>query len=386
MSYRVRLMIWYTLAVGSIGALQPFLMVTFAREGLDPTTSSAMMALFPGAFLIAAPLWGWLADRTGRSTPWMRIAAVGAAAGSIALTFAHGAMAIALSATVLAMCRAPLGPLVDVATVHAPGSRPEDYGRIRLWGSVGFAAGVGLVGLGIDAVPRLPMIAGTVLICAAAVFTFALPDPGGAGVLTLGQRPWRLLRVPGMAALLGASVLHGVGLATYDFFFSLHMERLAGPPGLTGIAFAIGVAVEVGVMAAAPVLLRRFGAARMVQVAVALAIPRWLVTGLIDDPFVLAATQALHGVSFGAFWIGAVSLVAERAPGNLRNSGQGLLMAANAGLGPLLATLLAGTTVASVGTHGLFLIDAALAVVATALAVFGLSSSRRSTGEDEGQP
>jgi MFS transporter, PPP family, 3-phenylpropionic acid transporter len=125
-----------------------------------------------------------------------------------------------------------------------------------------------------------------------------------------------------------------------------------------------GVAIEVGVMAMAPRLVGRFGGRAMVRTAAFVAAVRFALTACFDDPYAVAAIQALHGVSFGAFWVGSMALVAERAPPNQRASATALLMATTAGIGPLLAMPLAALLLPVRGGQALFAVAAVASTIA----------------------
>ena len=101
--------------------------------------------------------------------------------------------------------------------------------------------------------------------------------------------------------------------------------------------------------------------------------PRFLVMATVTDPFVLAGIQALHGLGFGAWWIGIVALLAQEAPPHLKNSAQTLLMSANYGIGPLGALGLSALLVDGPGTAALYAVAAVLAALASALALYALS-------------
>ena len=90
--------------------------------------------------LLAPNLWGWLADRSGRRAPIVRSAAFFSILGFIGffLTRDYAAMLLAM-ALVWFFWSASL-PLVEAMTLDCLAGQTERYGRIRLWGSVGFIA------------------------------------------------------------------------------------------------------------------------------------------------------------------------------------------------------------------------------------------------------
>ncbi len=367
-SVRTRLSIWYALAIGGLGALHPFLAMALGKNGLSPEDTAAVLALFPAGFLTAGLLWGWLADASGQSGRWMRAAAVISAVFGLVTVFAPGLPGLVAGLAGLALARAPLIPLVDTLTMRTLGEDSGDYGRVRAWGSVAFAAAVFSVGALIDHWPDAPLGITAVLLAGTAAMTWALPrarlDAPRATLTELRA----LIRDPTLRSVLQIAVLHGLAHATYDFLFSLHMERLGAPTWQTTAAFVAGLTVEVTLMAMAPALLRRLGATGMIRLAVFTAVPRFLLTGLALPTALIAAVQALHGVSFGAFWLGAVALIAARSPHSLRNSGQAALMAASAGVGPLCMMLAATWLLRVITLPQLFLVAAGLSVIAAGLA------------------
>ena len=79
----------------------------------------------------------------------------------------------------------------------------------------------------------------------------------------------------------------------------------------------------------------------------------------------LIATQSLHGLSFGGFWIACVALFSERAPEGLGATSQGLFTAATFGAGYLAAMSVAAVVLRFTDTSALFTGMAVTSAVAT---------------------
>lgn len=370
MPIKLRLVLWYALAVGSIGSLHPFLALALDRAGATGRSASLLFTLFPLGFLLAGPVWGWVADRTGRPTSVLRLAATlcGISVTAAALTSDWRFLLPSLAA--LALCRAPLLPLVDVLTVRSLGGDSDAYGRIRVWGSVAFIGAVWIVGKYVEEFWRVPLIGTALLLGSACALTWTLPElprPEGGKPHIAPLLKHRTLRL-----LAGVAVLHGLTISTYDYLFSLHIDRLGLAASVTGAAFAIGVAAEVVVLAAAPWLLSRFGPKLLVLVGVGSGVPRFVVMATSVDPTLLAGTQVLHGLGFGAWWVGIMAILVREAPAELKNSAQTLLMSANYGLGPLAALGLAALLVDGPGTGTMYACSAVLSALALGLAFVAL--------------
>ena len=97
-----------------------------------------------------------------------------------------------------------------------------------------------------------------------------------------------------------AAVLYG--------FLGIHLEELGGSANLLGIAVAIGAACELPVIAYSGRLLRRFGPARLLAIAIAAYVVRFIALGTIAEPLWILPVQTLHGLTYGAFLVASVTL------------------------------------------------------------------------------
>ena len=208
---------------------------------------------------------------------------------------------------------------------------------------------------------------------ALAFLTLTFPErpPAAGGDRRVSLK--RVLSLPVIFWLCIVGTLHRGTICYYDAFYTLHVTRgLDLPAAIGGISVALGVGIEVGVLLLGHRLLERFGATTLVLISVASGLPRWLLTSSLTDPTLLVATQALHGVGFGCWWVGGLALIDRHAPGELRNTAQGLFMAAGHGLGALLAMGLAAVLLDRTDSGTIFLWVAALSGLALVFAVFAL--------------
>lgn len=366
----LRFGLWYVLAIGSLGTLHPFLAVALGAEGMSPGLVAGLLALFPVGLLASGPLFAALVERSGRTGPWLRAAATGAALSAAAMALVGGPVATAIALGLFALLRAPLFPLVDSLVLGALGRHRHRYGRLRLWGSLAFIVAVQVVGAALTTVARAPQWATAALMVGCALLARSLPEPPAeaAAALRAGSGLWR---EPALAVLWPVATLMGLGTSMYDFLFAVHLGSLGGGASLAAVAMGSGVAVEVAVMAVAPALVGRFGALPLIIVAAWVGVVRWVATATLDSAPLVAAVQSLHGLSFGLFWVAAVSFVGENAPPGRRTAATAMLLATNAGLGPLLAMPLAGAMMEAYGTKPLFWSSAACFVVAAGWAILG---------------
>ena len=147
----LRLGIYYAALFAVLGVNVPFWPVWMASRGLSAAEIGMALSLGLAMKVVVNPLVGHLADRTGRRRLLMIGLSIGAAVSYGCLWFGHDFVALTLIAMVFFCFWSPLIPMGENLTMLMVKGRGLDYGRIRLWGSLGFvvasvAAGIVLKG------------------------------------------------------------------------------------------------------------------------------------------------------------------------------------------------------------------------------------------------
>jgi PPP family 3-phenylpropionic acid transporter len=334
----LRLVLWYFATVGALG-ISPFLAVRLSDVGLsDPAVTTVLMAL-PLGTLFGGPLWTAAVERFGRGREVLVGVQLTAAIALCGLLSTHPAAAV-LAILGYAVVKGPIFPLADALTVSRLGT---GYGPVRAVGSVGYIVLVVLGGALRDTTPLVPYWLGVGGLALAAAVAATLPPFEGPERQPRQGEWWTLLGDPSVRALLLVAFLNCLSLTTYDNLFALYLDRSGVSSRLSGLAIGWGVAAEVLVLFAGRWLLDTVGAPRLLLVACLSGLPRYAITALaIDRPVLVAATQGLHGLQFGAFWIAAVHHMAVVAPPHLKQTAQSLVPAFGFGLGTLCS--LGGST------------------------------------------
>ena len=128
-----------------LGSLVPFLALTLQERGVDGWVLTAALGALPLSRLVFGPLWSVLADRFQAPTRMVRWGAALSAVGAMMLVAVPPGAAVVFAMLVLAIGRAPAGPVLDGLTLKSLPDR-QQYGRVRRWGSLGFM--MGAVGVG----------------------------------------------------------------------------------------------------------------------------------------------------------------------------------------------------------------------------------------------
>lgn len=361
----VRLNLWYATAVGALG-LVPFLAPILERSGYSAAQTTGWLLALPFANLVSGPLAGLASDRLGAHRSILGTALTVAGLVALGMLVLPGPL-LAPAVVVFALARAPTFPLADAATTRALG---DGYGPVRAVGSLAYAVVVFGCGALREVWPDAPLVLVGLLLLASAANVGAVP-PLDEGAQRSSLAIWRgFVARPATLLVLGVAFLNGLSLSIYDYLFTLSMDARGLPSWITGAAIALGVLVEVSVLFASRLLLRRFGVKGLFVLGVASAIPRFLGTAWFDHPVPLVLLQGLHGLQFGCFWIAGLAWIEAFAPQGARRSSQAAFTAAGFGLAPIVALGAASVWLQQAELRSLYGIAVLPAVVATALATW----------------
>ena len=287
-----------------------------------------MTALGAAAGLVSAPIWGAIADRFAGSPLVIPVAALVTAAGAAGLALADSVAAMAATLVISAVAFAGIAPTLDARALETVGSDRNRYGRLRAWGSAAFIVVVAFTGALVERAGITSMF--VVYVAALLVLAVvALPLRGDAGAPRLPRLDaiGVVLRHPPLVRFLPAVLLVWSASMAINWYFSIHLIELGAPGELVGSSWAIGALVEIPIMAAYPWLASRVGSERLLVIGTAVFALRAVVLSLVSDPFLAAATMALHGVAFALVLVGGVTFVSRHAPEATSATAQGILSA-----------------------------------------------------------
>lgn len=338
-----RLAGFYFFYFAYIGAFAPFFSLYLEATGHDAVAIGILMSLPSVTRIVAPHLWGWLADRTSQGLHVVRLTGLAGLACFLGV-FAGSGFAL-LFAVLFAMTffwSAAL-PIVEAATLAHLGENTGGYGRIRLWGSVGFIVSVIGVGYALDliAVRFLPWI---VLATMAGMLYFCWRIPERKPRHVASERGLaQILRRPETVALIVAGALMSAAHGPYYTFYSLYLVEHGYSKAVTGWLWALGVFCEIGVFLWMQGLYRAYTPRQILIASFALAVVRFLLIGwAIDWLAMLLLAQVLHAATFGSYHAAAIGVVHRLFRGRHQARGQAIYGSLSFGVGGVLGALASG--------------------------------------------
>src|SRR5260221_257836 len=223
-SFYQRLSSFYFCYFAFIGAFAPYFALYLKSLGYSAAEIGMLLAVNPVARIFGPNLWGWLSDHYHALGQLIRLTAVGTAVVFVAVFFNHGFAWMFAALLLLNVFWCGVLPLAESATLSLVGSRVGAYGRVRLWGSVGFVAVVILCGYLLDffGVRALAPIVLTLLVFMA-TSTFFLPRDREASHHAEHASILSIVKRPEVIALMAGFFLMQVAHGPYNAFYSIHL-------------------------------------------------------------------------------------------------------------------------------------------------------------------
>jgi len=356
---------------GFIGLFSPYAPLWYQSLGYSTFAIGVLTSLQSATRLFAPYAWGWWADHSGRREPLLRVAIGGAVVASLGFFFFRDYAWIAAVCVALMLCTAGVVPISEAVLAHHVSSGGQvdigRYGRVRLWGSVGFVAVATASGFVLEraGVERFPLLCTGVL--ASLLFAaFRLPpssEPAHAEPVVKGALA--VLREPVVAWFFTGTFLTVLAHTSLYAFYSLYLASLGYGQGAIGLLWAVGVAVEVAWFAFQGRWVNRLPVHGWLALAAAVSALRFAaIAAFAGHAAVLIVAQLLHAITFAAQHSACIAVISRHFPGRLRSRGQALYTVLGYGASGVLGGVAGGALSERLGFAAVFWAASAVSVVA----------------------
>lgn len=242
--------------------------------------------------------------------------------------------------------------------------RGGDYGKQRMWGTVGWGSIAVISGFTIDQSAQhlnqsqfLIAFCGFLLFSILTIITvFKLPvesleDKSKPKII---QNVWTLLSDCRIVTFLIAILIMGTCMSTIDVFLFWFLQDLDGNHLLMGLTLCMTCVAEVPIMFYSGHLIKWIGHHGVLYLTLVCYTVRYLSYSFIPNAWYVLAIEPLHGVTFGAMWAATTCYGGIISPEGLRATVMGLVSATHFGLGRLIAGFGGGAVYSKYGPRVLF--------------------------------
>jgi PPP family 3-phenylpropionic acid transporter len=358
-----RLSAFYFFYFASLGALVPFWGLYLKDRGFDALAIGQLTAILLATKIVAPNVWGWLADRSGRRLPIVRLASLLSALTFTGIFLAQDFWTLALVMSLFSFFWNASLPQIEAVTFSHLQTQVRRYASIRLWGSIGFIVTVYSLGRLLDRYGPSTVPAVVWAMYLAIWFSSLLIPEAESRRRSEAELSLRaVLGRPEVAAFLFSCFLMQASHGTYYAFYSIYLQSAQYASATIGWLWAWGVLVEVLVFLGMHWVLDRWAARQVLLASLFLALVRWLLTAqFVDSLVIMILAQTLHAATFGAFHAAAIHLVHHYFLDHLQGRGQALYSSLSFGAGGAFGSLTSGYLWSQVGALATFSVAAAIA-------------------------
>lgn len=359
-----------------IGFFNPYLSLWLKEMGYGIFAISILTSLQAATRLFAPYGWGTLSDRTGERVKLLRFCALVALTMTVGLWFDLGLLGLSLVFFVLFTHTSAMMPMSEAAMAHLVSQggsfNAHRYGRVRLWGSVGFLITVFAAGSWFEAYGMRHFPAWTsITMLAVALSVWRLPDLKEAVQThheTVAVGP--ILRDPKVIWFFASLFFHVLAHIGIYVYFSLYLDSLGYSKTMIGLMWAVSVVMEILWFFTQSRWLPRFSLAGWLVLCGAAMVVRMGLTAFGASVLgVLVIAQLLHAMTFAAHHAVCIALISEHFPARLRGRGQALFTVIGYGFTGVLGSLGGGWLSAQFGLATVYGASLVMAAVGTACAV-----------------
>jgi PPP family 3-phenylpropionic acid transporter len=329
-----------------VGLVSPYASLFFLDRGFSVIEIAVLMSMLQITRIIGPFSWGWLSDYLSNRIGILRFCTCLAVIVFLFIFVLQSYISFFIWMFVLHTILSSLIPLSESATIHAlfkDNSFDKRYGRLRLWGSIGFIVMVLLAGELFErtSIELYPYV-GVLVFLLLAITTFGMHEPKVERRKMVKGELLVILFNPDVRWFLLSGFFMIFAHAALYVFYSLYLADLGYDKFQIGLFWALGVLAEVVFFFFQSKVLSRLDAEVVLQGAFMVGVIRFILIAFFPITSVLIFAQLMHAGTFAAHHSAANKLLQRWFTGPVQARGQALMATISYGLGGTLGGLCAG--------------------------------------------
>ena len=329
-----------------VGLVSPYASLFFLDRGFSVIEIAVLMSMLQITRIIGPFSWGWLSDYLSNRIGILRFCTCLAVIVFLFIFVLQSYISFFIWMFVLHTILSSLVPLSESATIHAlfkDNSFDKRYGRLRLWGSIGFIVMVLLAGELFErtSIELYPYV-GVLVFLLLAITTFGMHEPKVERRKMVKGELLVILFNPDVRWFLLSGFFMIFAHAALYVFYSLYLADLGYDKFQIGLFWALGVLAEVVFFFFQSKVLSRLDAEVVLQGAFMVGVIRFILIAFFPITSVLIFAQLMHAGTFAAHHSAANKLLQRWFTGPVQARGQALMATISYGLGGTLGGLCAG--------------------------------------------
>lgn len=335
----------------TLGSVMPYLPIYYRYCGASDVQLGLLGAITPAVIFLVSPLWGALADSSGRHKQVMLLTFLGSVVARCLMLLRPNILMLSIIVAISAVLYAPVKPLLDSAALAMLTDKTA-FGRSRLFGQIGFGIGSYLVGPLLSTHVRAIFVVQALLAMPTAllmstfnpkpmaeeedtstanrlsrhrfwkhvsVLNYFFKPPVKAERLPLWESVRQVMRNTDTKVFFFLVFLIGISSGIVENFAYLRLSE----SGLQGMGNVLGISRLASSLAGGPMfwlsgnVVKALGINGVIALSLLAYAMRFVVYASISNPWHALPAELLRGVTFALFWSGATYHVYSISPKGL---------------------------------------------------------------------
>jgi PPP family 3-phenylpropionic acid transporter len=349
---------------GFVGIFSPYASLYFADKGMTAAQIGVLMSLIQVMRIFGPNLWGWVADRSQKRVLVLRITALAALAAFSGMFFGRTFAHFFIVMVAINMFTSAQGPLSEALMLSEMRGDLTHYGKLRLWGSVGFIllaviSGELLDRQGIDSMPWIALA----MLALVLIASWRMQESPHVDAQQDRPSVRALLQRREVIAFFASTFLMIAAHSSLYVFYSLYLAQIGYSKTVIGLMWSLGVVAEIVFFFYQTPIFRRFGVRKLMIASLLIAVLRFLMIGFCAQSlFWLLVAQVLHAATFGVHHSASVATLQRWFSGPLQARGQALFISISYGLGGTAGGLVLSVFWDRFGAQSIYLTSALFAL------------------------
>lgn len=337
--------------------------------GWDVAYIGVVNSIAKSVALLSFPLWGFLSDMFRANKKMLMIILSIASLLSTMFLFPGNKVYFSIL-FVLYITFLMSSPQLGDSMVLGALEKQSDYGRYRLWGSIGFTVFVSIIGMLVENTnSKYIFIISAIVLIISLILVGKFPDTDSKLNFPKLDDFKLLFKNVELRYYLLYVYLIFLTFESFICYFPIYAMDNGHGESLVGIAYMIAAASEIAIFYFYANIKKKFGIKTLLYIISGSFAFRWLMLGLFPNTFVILGTQLLHSITFGLFHASSVYYINQMCGLKLKATGQNLY-AIFKSLSGILAALIGGYIYTKFSGSVLFYILSGIALLAGVIYIF----------------
>lgn len=360
--------LFYFLNFASLGVFMPYLALFFKENGFSGIQIGIVIALVPLCKFIFTSKWTRRFNVSRVPHFFAAISVLSANLVLFFLIFFPSFLPAIVIVLLFSAFRVGLLPAVDHCSMEFFKKSGIEYGKMRMFGSIGFIVSTVIMGKIVDlwGVSSI-IIAASALGCMSALplLFLQLSDGFGGNNKRNDKETFPVF----FYFVLASVVFYFASFKFFGSFFNIKIDEAGYPQFHAGAIWGFGILCEVFVMYYAGSIFKRYKAVNILILSMVLGGLRLFVVAFTVNLPILYIINLLHGFAFGAYHLSVLRLIQQKLPSGLRLKAQSRYSEMSFGLGAIIGSVFSGVIYDLSGVNAIFTTGGFLAVF-SAIVVF----------------